>query len=288
MITDSNVLVNCLASKYRDRVLIDFKDSQENAFRRLTRQAIRSGIKNKHHRDVVLAIINHWFHHKSGPKDYIHPSRSRIAKIADVSVRTVATVLSKMREAGVLIPVSTLNGGRSFSTRYKVDHVALFVMCGKDWTKRFLSAFSEVKALKGVVIKRAADPQCYNNSYNLAKGKTNNHSNHEVSTAPKATEVARPKPKHKQSEVTYPQVSSSGWENPVDKPSDVPINHQTRDDQSAGMVKTTEPEQENRSSSWMSRAVDWLMECEPVESDPNGTYNPVDPCLGWGYSGSYS
>jgi hypothetical protein len=282
------MMFNWLGTVYRDRALIDFKDSQENAFRRLTRQAIRSGIDNRCHRDVIMTIVNHWFHHKSGPKDYIHPSRKLIARKARVSERTVTKVFSILREAGVLIPVSHMRGGRNIATQYRVDHEAIFRMCGLCWVKRFLRAVSEGCFTSRFIKKLERESTCKDNSYNLAKGKTNNHSTHEVSTAPKDTEVAKPKPKHKQSEVTYPQVSSSGWENPVDKPSDVPINHQTRDDQSVGMVKTTEPEQENRSSSWMSRAVDWLMEYEPVESDPNGTYNPVDPCLGWGYSGSYS
>lgn len=77
------------------------------------------------HRDPAIAIVAYWFLYKGDSKGYIHPSRKQIAKASRVSERTVSTVMKKLRDCGVLIALSTLNGGRSFSTRYKVDLDAL-------------------------------------------------------------------------------------------------------------------------------------------------------------------
>ncbi len=110
-----------------------FKDSHEAAYRRLMRGAVRKSPMTKGERDVTLAMLNVWFHHRNGPKKYIHPSREALAKKAGVSVRTVATVLSILRDSGALIVMSDhLKGGQGRATRYRFDDLSLLAMCGLD------------------------------------------------------------------------------------------------------------------------------------------------------------
>lgn len=114
-----------------------FKDSQEAAFRRIIRSAIRRGPFTKSHRDVTLAIFDHWFHHKSGPKEYIHPGRAKLAKKAKTTEKTVSRCLSELRAAGVLFPVGPLKGNRYKATEYALDPDALLSFCGCDWIDYF-------------------------------------------------------------------------------------------------------------------------------------------------------
>lgn len=123
----------------------DFKDSQEAAYRRLVRGAVRKGGFSKSERDVVLAIVNHWFHHKA--KGKMHPSRERIAKKADVSVRTVATVLALLRDTGVLVPQSKARRGKGRPAEYSVDDLSLMQLCGVDMAK-IVAAMSGGKSAK--------------------------------------------------------------------------------------------------------------------------------------------
>jgi hypothetical protein len=121
--------------------MVTFKDSHEANFRRMVRAAIRKGGFSKGERDVTLAIVNHWFHHKGGPKDYIYPGRAKIAKKAGVSIRTVASTLSMLRDVGALVPVSHLMGGGGTATRYRIDTVALMSFCGCDWVNEFFNGY---------------------------------------------------------------------------------------------------------------------------------------------------
>lgn len=114
-----------------------FKDSQEAAFRRIIRQAIRKGPFTKSHRDVTLAVFDHWFYHKSGPKSYIHPGRKRLAKKVKATEKTVSRCLGELRAAGILIPLGPLKGNRYQATEYQVDPMALLVFCGCDWVDYF-------------------------------------------------------------------------------------------------------------------------------------------------------
>jgi len=116
----------------------DFKDSQEAAFRRIVRQAIRKGPFTKGERDVTLALVNLWFHHRNGPKGYIHPSRKMLAERAGVSVRTVASTLAMLRAGDMIVPVSGLRGGKAKATRYKVNARQVMVFCGVDWLDEFM------------------------------------------------------------------------------------------------------------------------------------------------------
>ena len=115
-----------------------FADSQEAAFRRQLRAAVRDADMTPKMRAVVMAVLNHWLHHKS-KKQPIHPGRDKIAKATGSSVKTVSRTYDAMRDAGILTPVSNLNGGGWRSTRYDFDANALLVMCGKTWLGDFLS-----------------------------------------------------------------------------------------------------------------------------------------------------
>jgi len=130
----------------------DFKSSQEAAFRRLVRHSIRSGDFTKGERDVIIALVNHWFHHRA--KGPIHPGREKIAKKAGVSVRTVASTMSMLRAASVLNPVSNLKGGHGAATRYTINSHALFVLCGCDWVDDFVRGRGENCTVVGSEIAR--------------------------------------------------------------------------------------------------------------------------------------
>lgn len=116
-----------------------FKDSHEAAFRRMVRAAIKKGPFSRAERDITLAIVNHWFHHKGGPKKFIHPSRESIAKKSGTCVRSVASAFAMLRDCDILRPVSGMKGGRRKATHYTVDVWTLMVFCGVTWVEEFLS-----------------------------------------------------------------------------------------------------------------------------------------------------
>jgi DNA-binding transcriptional ArsR family regulator len=121
-------------SQYNDSVRSNntsFKDSQEAALRRVIRAVIRRGPFTKSEKAVVLAFINHWFHHKSSAKGVVHPGRKKLAKRADVSIRTVSSTLNMLRDHGAIIAVDRLRGLDGKATEYKVDTVALTALCEK-------------------------------------------------------------------------------------------------------------------------------------------------------------
>lgn len=114
-----------------------FRDSQEAAFRRIIREAVNKGPFTKSERDVTLAMVNHWFHHRKGRNGFIHPGREKIAKRAKVTVKTVSRTFAVLRAAGILMPISGVFGGGNQSTRYTVNTHALLVYCGCDWVDEF-------------------------------------------------------------------------------------------------------------------------------------------------------
>lgn len=113
-----------------------FKDSQEQAFRRLVRAAIRKGDFTKGERDVTLALVNHWFHHKA--KGKMHPGLAKIARQAKVTEKTVSRTFGKLRDAGIMIALTPLKGNRYKATEYVLDLVALMVFCGCGWADDLL------------------------------------------------------------------------------------------------------------------------------------------------------
>lgn len=113
-----------------------FRNSAEAQFQRAVRHAVRMCPDlTKSERDVTLALFNHWVHHRA--KGPIHPGRQRIAKKADVTVKTVSRCFAMLRAAGVLTPVKNLRGGYGSATRYRFDLVALMVLVGCDWIDDF-------------------------------------------------------------------------------------------------------------------------------------------------------
>jgi hypothetical protein len=106
-----------------------FEDSQEAAFRRLVRQSVRKGPFTKGERDVVLAFVNHWMHHRKKSGGVVHPGREKLAKRAGVSVRTVASVLEMLRQSGAIEAVAHLHGLYGNATEYTVSTVHLFELC---------------------------------------------------------------------------------------------------------------------------------------------------------------
>ena len=104
-----------------------FVNSQEAAFRRIVRDAIRKSSLTKSEQAVVTAVVNLWFHHKAS--GVMHPGREKIAKRACVSIKTVTRTLAKMADAGCLVVVSHQNGGRA-ATRYRLRIVPLLALCG--------------------------------------------------------------------------------------------------------------------------------------------------------------
>lgn len=145
--------------------MTSFKDSQEQAFRRLVRQSIRKGDFTKGERDVIIALVNHWFHHRA--KGPIHPGREKIAKKAGVSVRTVASAMSMLRAAGVLNPVSNLKGGHGAATRYSVNTYALFVLCGCDWVDDFVRGRGQDCTVVGSEIARLSRAKIAHGIYSV-------------------------------------------------------------------------------------------------------------------------
>ena len=118
---------------------IQFKDSQEAAFRRMVRDAVRKGPFTLGQKEITLALVNLWFHHRNGPDGFIHPGREKLARKTKLSIRLVADTLAMLRAAGVLHVVSHGKGGWGTSTRYKMNLVALLTLCGCNWVDQFLA-----------------------------------------------------------------------------------------------------------------------------------------------------
>jgi len=113
-----------------------FLDSESAKFRRVMRSAIRSGKFTKSERDVMLALVNHWFAHRAKDDGIIHPGRKKLAKKAKVSLKTVSRCLGMLRENNAIIAVAHLHGMNGNATEYAVDTAAFFKLCGAkipDW-----------------------------------------------------------------------------------------------------------------------------------------------------------
>lgn len=107
----------------------EFKASQEAAFRRVVRATIRKAPFTKSERDVTLALVNHWFFHRNGKKGYIHPGREKLAKKANVSVKTASRCLGFLRSIGAITATAHLAGLHGDATEYTVNIVTLLHIC---------------------------------------------------------------------------------------------------------------------------------------------------------------
>ena len=115
-----------------------FRESDEAHFRRIVRASIRKGPFTAGQRDITLALFDHWFHHKAKNGGIIHPGRERLAKKSGKTVITVARTLAMLRAAGVIFPVECDRGQGRKATRYKVNVIALFTLCGEGWVDFFV------------------------------------------------------------------------------------------------------------------------------------------------------
>lgn len=142
-----------------------FRDTQEATFRRLQRDKVRKSHLTRAERDVLLAFLNHWFHHRhDGP---VHPGRKKLAKRARVSLRMVNYTLAMLREFGVIEAVSFETGncaeGMGMATEYTLDVWNLTILCAEDkdvlidWRREFKMRYNGVQICRGVGgAKRAA------------------------------------------------------------------------------------------------------------------------------------
>jgi hypothetical protein len=113
--------------------VVAFKDSAENALRKLLRDAVRDAVgkgrMTRAQRDVTAYLLNLWHFHKNGPKGYIAPGHDGIAAKARVSVRTAAGTVGLLCKAGVLTVVGCPTGGKG-NARLTLDISALLLFCG--------------------------------------------------------------------------------------------------------------------------------------------------------------
>lgn len=116
--------------------ITSFKDSQEAAFRRVVRSAIRKGPFTKGQRDALLTFLNHWFHHRNSKGGIVHPGRKRIAQKSGVTIKTVSRLFLVLRASGVLVAEDNLHGMRGKATDYSVSIPHLMEVCSMskaDW-----------------------------------------------------------------------------------------------------------------------------------------------------------
>ena len=109
----------------------EFKDSQEAEFQRRIRRSIRGGDFTKSERDVILALVNHWFNHRRSTKGVIHPGRTKLAAKSKTSVATVKRTLAMLRDNAVLDATAHLNGLHGNATEYVLNALALTELCAK-------------------------------------------------------------------------------------------------------------------------------------------------------------
>lgn len=102
------------------------------------RSCIQKGPFTKAQRDVTKAFFEHWFYHKSGPKNYVHPGRKKLAENAGVTIMTVARTLAMLRAAGIIMAIDAANGEGKKPTKYVVNVMALFTLCGAGWAEHFV------------------------------------------------------------------------------------------------------------------------------------------------------
>jgi hypothetical protein len=110
----------------------DFRKSREASWRRYLRSAVRQSAMSRAQKDVTMGVLNLWLHHRNGLKGVIHPGRERLAKGAKVSVRTVASTLKALRDAGVLKASKHAYGEGQKPTEYTMNTLALIVHCGGE------------------------------------------------------------------------------------------------------------------------------------------------------------
>lgn len=145
---------------------VAYKNSDDAAFKRMVRSAIRKSKMTKSDRDITLALVNLWFYHRNGHKKYIHPGRKHLAKKAGVGISTVSRCLSKLRQAQAIIPIKSPRGEGQRPTQYVVNIHSLLVLCGCDWLGEFTSKCVTTFPQNDPPLVCRNDPQ-YNNICNV-------------------------------------------------------------------------------------------------------------------------
>jgi hypothetical protein len=113
--------------------------------RRGIAKGFKTGVFNRLERDLITMLANLWFHHRGeNGEGVIRPGREYLAKRAKCSIRSVASLLKRLREAGILIPIEYLKGGRK-ATRYKLDMHRLLVWCGVQFPEVVQGALKLLK-----------------------------------------------------------------------------------------------------------------------------------------------
>lgn len=119
-----------------------FSDTEEHQHRQFMRAAVRRAKISKNKRDLVLALLNIWFKRKA--EGLMYPGRKKLAKMAGISIRTAATILAEMREAGALEVICYGKGGRGKATRYRMNLTKLIVYLGFKLPKEVKGALGRV------------------------------------------------------------------------------------------------------------------------------------------------
>jgi len=126
-----------------------FTQTDHGVERKLAREGITKGFKtgvfNRLERDLITNLTNLWFHHREpNGEGVIRPGKKLLANRAKCSERSVASLLKRLRDAEILIPIAYLKGGRR-ATRYKLDLHKLMVWCGVRFPKECEGALRLLK-----------------------------------------------------------------------------------------------------------------------------------------------
>ncbi|MEN9924035.1 MAG: hypothetical protein RL268_161 [Pseudomonadota bacterium] len=108
----------------------DFRETPEYSLRCFIRKSVKAAPITRSERDILISLLNFWWHHKDAGRNVFHPGREKLAKRAKVTVKTVARCLKKLRDAGVLVTVSHPRGGWGTATQYRVEIIPLLTLCG--------------------------------------------------------------------------------------------------------------------------------------------------------------
>ena len=98
----------------------DFEKSQEAAFRRNLRRIITQSNLTRCERDITMALVNHWLHHRKKNDGVVHPGREKLAKRSGASLASVKRTLAMLRDAKVVRAVAHLEGRGRCATEYRL------------------------------------------------------------------------------------------------------------------------------------------------------------------------
>lgn len=140
-VTHDSYFGNSADASGRPQTLDDAAAKRSEMFRerRYIRELIEKSDYPRSQRAVMRALIDHWFHHRA-KGGVVHPGREKLAKKARCSLRTVATVLSLLREKKIIIAVSDLRGHGQKATHYRVDLGALRLSFGEKELRAALNS----------------------------------------------------------------------------------------------------------------------------------------------------